>query len=81
MHKQQTYVGYKWAYSLRSHLCLRSDATCKKMRDAVKPSLHCDEEPYNIEFCANLGPAHCVVGTFLMLAQRDFVKTANQHST
>jgi len=25
------------------------------MRDALKPSLHCDEEPYNIEFCANLG--------------------------
>jgi len=22
------------------------------MRDALKPSLHCDEEPFNIEFSA-----------------------------
>jgi len=29
----------------------------KKMCDALKPSPHCDEEVYNIEFCANLGPA------------------------
>jgi len=36
------------------------------MRDALKPSLHSNEEPYNIEFCANLGPAHCNVRTFLM---------------
>jgi len=34
------------------------------MRDALKPSLHCDEEPYNIEFCANLGPARCGVAIF-----------------
>jgi len=27
------------------------------MRDALKPSLHCDEKTYNIKFCANLG--HC----------------------
>jgi len=27
------------------------------MRDALKPSLHCDEEPHNIELCTNLG--HC----------------------
>jgi len=33
------------------------------MRDGLKPSLHCDEEPYNIKFCTNLGPAHCDVGT------------------
>jgi len=24
------------------------------MRDLLKPSLHCDEELYNIKFCANL---------------------------
>jgi len=34
------------------------------MRDALKPSLHCAEEAYNIEFCANLGSARCDVGTF-----------------
>jgi len=34
------------------------------MRYALKPSLHCDEEPYHIELCANLGPARCDVGTF-----------------
>jgi len=40
------------------------------MRDAFKkPSLHCDEESYNIEFCANLGPARCDMGTFLMHAE------------
>jgi len=27
------------------------------MRDALKLSLHCDEELYNIEICANLD--HC----------------------
>jgi len=54
MHKQQTCVAYKWAYSLCRRLCLRSDVISKKMRE---PSLYCDEEPYNIEFCANL--CHC----------------------
>jgi len=29
----------------------------KTMRDALKPSLHCDVEPHNIEFCAYVG--HC----------------------
>jgi len=66
-------VVYKWAYSLCRHLCLCSDAVSKKMHDALKPSLHCDEEPYNIEFCANLGPAHCDVGTFLMHVERKTV--------
>jgi len=39
------------------------------MRDTLKPSLHCKEKPYNIEFCTNLG--HCLlgVGTFLMHAE------------
>jgi len=64
MHKQQTCVAYKWAYFLCRHLCLRSDVISNKMRDALKPSLHYDEEPYNIEFSANLGPARCDVGTF-----------------
>jgi len=39
------------------------------MHDALKPSLHCDEEPFNIEFCPNLGPARYDVGTFLMHAE------------
>jgi len=39
------------------------------MRDTLKSSLHSNEELYNIEFCVNLGPAHCVVGTFLMHAE------------
>jgi len=43
------------------------------MCDTLKPSLHCDEESYNIEFCANLGFAHCDVGTFLMHAERKTV--------
>jgi len=43
------------------------------MHDALKPSHHCDEEQYNIEFCANLGPACCDVGTFLMHAERKTV--------
>jgi len=73
MHKEQTCVAYKWAYSLCRHLCLRSDVVSKKMRDALKPSLHCDEEPYNIKFCANLGPACCDVGTFVMHAGRKTV--------
>jgi len=55
MHKQQTCVTYKWAYSLCRHLCLCSDVISKKMHDTLKPSLYCDEEPYNIEFCTNLG--------------------------
>jgi len=44
------------------------------MGDGIKPSLHCDGEPHNIEFCANLGPAHCDVGTFLMNAEREAVQ-------
>jgi len=49
---------------------------CHKQKNvrALKPSLHCNEEPYNIEFCANLGPARCDVGTFLMHAERKTVK-------
>jgi len=43
------------------------------MRNALKPSLHCDEELYNIEFCANLSPTHCGVGTFSMHAERKTV--------
>jgi len=43
------------------------------MRDALKPPFHYDEEPYNIEFCANLCPARCDVGTFLMHAERKTV--------
>ena len=74
MHKQQTCVAYKWAYSLCRHLCLRSDAISKKMRDALKPSLHYDEEPYNIDFCRSLGPARCDKGTFLMHAERKTVQ-------
>ena len=66
MHKQQTLVVYKWAYSLCRHLCLHSDVISKKMRNALKPSLHCNEEPHNIKFCANLVLARCDVGTFLM---------------
>jgi len=66
---QQTCVAYKWAYSL----CLHSDVINKIMRDTFKPLLHCDEEPYNSEFCANLGPARCDVGTFLMHAERKTV--------
>jgi len=74
MHKQQTCVAYKWAYSLCRHLCLHSDVISKKkMHDTLKKSLHCDEEPYNVEFCANLGPARCDVGTFLMHAERKTV--------
>jgi len=34
----------------------------------VKPSLHCNEELYNIKFCTNLGPVRCDIGTFLMHA-------------
>jgi len=48
------------------------------MRNALKPSLYCDEEPYNIEFCGNLGPARCDVGTFLMHTER---KTAQPRET
>jgi len=75
MHKQQTCVAYKWAYSLCRHLYLRSDvmSLAKKMHDTLKPSLHCHEQPYNIKFCANLGPAHCDLGTFLMHAERKTV--------
>jgi len=36
------------------------------MHDTLKPSPDSDEEPYNIKFCANLGPARCDVGTFLI---------------
>jgi len=43
------------------------------MHDTLKPSLHCDEEPYTIEFCTNLGPARCDVGTF-MHAERKTVQ-------
>jgi len=43
------------------------------MRDALKLPLHCDEKPYNMEFCANLGPDRCDVGTFLMHAERKTV--------
>jgi len=39
------------------------------MCDALKSSLHYDEELCNIEFCANLGPARCDVGTSLMHAE------------
>jgi len=39
------------------------------MCDALKPSLYCHEEPYNIEFCANLGQARCDIRTFLMHAE------------
>jgi len=42
------------------------------MHDALKPSLHCDKEPY-VDFCANLGPARCDVGTFLMHAEHKTV--------
>ena len=59
--------------ALCRHLCLRSDVICKKMLHALKPSLHCDEEPYNIEFCTNLGPALCDVRTFLMHAEHKTV--------
>jgi len=68
MHEQQTCVAYMWAY-LFGHLCLRSDAISKKFRDALKPSFHCNEEPYNIELCAILRPARCDVGTCLMHAE------------
>jgi len=30
MYKQQTCVAYKWAYSLRRHLCLCSDVVSQK---------------------------------------------------
>jgi len=63
MHKQQTCVAYKWAYSLCRHLCLRSDVNVKNNARCIKPSLHCDEEPY-IKFCTNLDPARCDVGAF-----------------
>jgi len=43
------------------------------MRYALKPSLHCDEGPYSIEFCVNLCPARCDLGTFLMHAERKTV--------
>jgi len=43
------------------------------MHEALKPSLHCDEELYNMEFCTNLGPARCDVGTFLMHAEHKAV--------
>jgi len=69
MHKQHTCAAYKWAYSLCRHLFLRSDAIRKKMLDALKPSPHYNEEPYNIKFCANLDPARCGTGTFLMHAE------------
>jgi len=36
MHKQQTCVVHKWAYSLCRHLCLCSDAISKKMRVALR---------------------------------------------
>jgi len=39
------------------------------MRDALKPSLHCHEQPHNIKFCAHLGPARCGIRTFLMHAE------------
>jgi len=58
---------------VQTYLCQHSDVLSKKMRDTLKPSLHCDEEPYNIEFCANLGPARCDIGTFLMHAERKTV--------
>jgi len=45
----------------------------KTTRNALKPSLHCDEEPYNIEFCANVGPARYDVDTFLMDTERKTV--------
>ena len=45
----------------------------KKMRDTLEPSLHCDEEPYNIDFFANLSLARCDVGTFLMHTERKIV--------
>jgi len=41
------------------------------MCDALKPSLHCDEEEYNIELCANLGPARCDVHTFDARCRQD----------
>jgi len=43
------------------------------MRDALKPSHHCDE--YNSEYFANLGPARCDVGIFLMHAERKAAKS------
>jgi len=45
----------------------------KSLGVAPVPSLHCDEEPYHIKLCANLGPAHCDVGTFLMHTERKTV--------
>jgi len=51
-------------------ICAYAQMSQVKKCDALKPSLHCDEEPYNIEFCANLSPACCDVGTFLMHAER-----------
>jgi len=69
----QTCVACEWAYSLCRHMCLRSDFISKKMHDTLKPSLHCNEEPYNIEFCTILGPARCDVGTFLMHTERKTV--------
>ena len=45
----------------------------KTMRDVLKPPLHCDEVPYNIEFYANLDPANCLVGTLLMHAEHKTV--------
>jgi len=43
------------------------------MRNTLKASLYCDEVPYNIEFCANLGRARCDTGTFLMHAEHTTV--------
>jgi len=55
------------------------------MRDALKPSLHYVEEPYNFSILRKPGStACCDVGTFLMHAEckdakpREFDKTANQ---
>jgi len=42
----------------------------------LKPSLHCNEEQYNIEFRANLCLAHCDAGTFLMHAERKTVQSS-----
>jgi len=58
------------------------------MRDALKPSLYCDEEPHNMEFCANLcdcslWPRHFFDASWTQhcLASTDLDKTANQHKS
>jgi len=46
------------------------------MHNALKKLLHCDEEPYNIEFCENL---HCQCFLYYIYMSSDCLEERDSH--